>query len=121
MKTTAHAAAAALFLLIAPTLACAHAQLSRAEPPAGSVVRSAPAQVEITFSGNVEPHFSSIAVTDSAGAAVDRHDVHLVPGDARRLAVSLEPLPAGIYSVSWQATSVDTHKTTGTFSFTVAP
>lgn len=50
---------------------------------------------------------------------MDKHDVHVVAGDGKRLAVSLGALPPGTYNVVWHATSVDTHKTEG--SFTVAP
>ena len=32
-----------------------------------------------------------------------------------------KPLPAGEYTVRWQAVSVDTHHTQGTFEFTVKP
>jgi hypothetical protein len=32
-----------------------------------------------------------------------------------------KPLPAGAYKVHWQAVSVDTHHTQGTFEFTVKP
>jgi methionine-rich copper-binding protein CopC len=32
-----------------------------------------------------------------------------------------KPLSAGAYTVHWQAVSVDTHHTQGTFEFTVKP
>ena len=32
-----------------------------------------------------------------------------------------KPLAAGLYKVHWQAVSVDTHHTQGTFEFTVKP
>jgi methionine-rich copper-binding protein CopC len=32
-----------------------------------------------------------------------------------------QPLTAGAYTVHWQAVSVDTHHTQGTFAFTVKP
>jgi methionine-rich copper-binding protein CopC len=32
-----------------------------------------------------------------------------------------KPLSAGVYKVHWQAVSVDTHHTQGTFEFTVKP
>jgi methionine-rich copper-binding protein CopC len=121
MIRLARATTAALLLCLTPGLAYSHAHLNRAEPPVGGTVRTAPAQVEITFSAAVEPRFSSIAVADGAGAAVDKHDVHLVGGDAHRLAVSLGALRPGTYKVTWQATSVDTHRTEGAFDFTVAP
>lgn len=111
---------AAAVLAGGPGLAHAHALLRSAQPPVGGTVRTAPAQVEITFSEAVEPRFSVITVTDGAGKQVDRGNVH-TDGDAHRLAVGLGMLGPGAYRVEWHATSVDTHKTEGSFSFTVAP
>lgn len=112
---------AVMLLLIMPRLVFAHAQLRQADPPVGAVVHSPPAQVELTFSEAVEPRFSTVAVTDAAGLQIDKRDLHVAPGDAKRLAISLGALPPGVYTVVWHATSVDTHKTEGTFTFTVAP
>lgn len=110
----------ALVLLAAPAPGFAHALLQRAEPSVGGTVRSPPAQVALTFTEAVEPLFSTVTVADAAGRRVDKGDVHAA-GEARRLAVSLVPLVPGVYTVTWHATSVDTHKTEGSFSFTVAP
>ena len=120
MHISLHAIAVMLPLLI-PSVAFAHPQLRQADPPVGAVVHSPPAQVELIFSEAIEPRFSTIAVTDAAGAPVDRHDMRVAPGDAKRLAVGLGALPPGVYTVVWHATSVDTHKTEGTFSFTFMP
>ena len=87
MHTILRSAAAALLLampgLLAPCLAHAHAELREAEPPVGSTVRGAPAQVKLTFSAAVELRFSSVAVTDAAGAQVDKGDLHAGGGDAK--------------------------------------
>lgn len=112
---------AVMLLLLLPSTAFAHAQLRQADPPVGAVVHSPPAQVELTFSEAVEPRISTVAIPDAAGVQVDKHDLHVAPGDAKRLAISLGALPPGIYTVVWHATSVDTHKTEGTFTFTVVP
>jgi methionine-rich copper-binding protein CopC len=37
------------------------------------------------------------------------------------LRTTLKKLPPGTYKVVWRVLSVDTHVTTGTFTFTVAP
>lgn len=110
-----------MLLLVTPSSGHAHAHLRRAEPAAGATVRSPVTHVEIAFSAAVEPRFSVIAVTDTAGVRVDKQDVHAVSGDAQRLAVSLGPLLPGVYKVAWQAASVDTHKTEGSYTFTIAP
>ena len=87
----------------------------------GATVAAAPIAVTLTFTEGLEPRFSSIAVEDAAGQRVDLGDAHLVQDDQTRFAVGLKPLAPGRYKVQWRATSVDTHKTNGSFSFTVAP
>lgn len=114
------AALSALLLAALPALAWGHAQLRSAQPPVGGTVQ-APASVELTFTEGVEPRFSTITVTDAAGNAVDRKDVHTPGSDARHLAIGLKPLGPGEYRVEWHATSVDTHKTEGSFTFRVTP
>ena len=44
---------------------------------------------------------------------------HTAPGDDRRLLVDVPDLHAGHYKVTWHVTSVDTHKTEGSFQFSV--
>ena len=105
---------------VLPGGASAHAFLAKAVPGVGSTVASAPAELSIDFTEGVEPAFSHIEVSDAGGARVDRNDVHAEAGGSR-LAVGLKPLPPGRYRVGWQAVSVDTHRTQGSFSFTVAP
>ena len=112
--------AAALLLLGTPA-ALAHAFLRSAVPSVGSTIQAAPNQVEITFTEGVEPSFSTIAVQNAAGKRVDKGDVHTAPGKDTHLIVGLSPIPPGTYKVVWHATATDTHKTEGSFSFTVAP
>ena len=52
-------------------------------------------------------------------ARVDKGDLHIAPDNAKRLAISVGPLAPGLYKVVWHVTSTDTHKTEGSFSFTV--
>jgi copper resistance protein C len=110
--------AALLLAVVSPAMA--HALLRKAAPPVGATVHSAPTAVTLTFSEGVEPSFSTIAVSDASGARVDAGTPSRGP-DEKILTVPLKPLPAGTYTVVWHATSVDTHKTEGKFSFTVAP
>jgi len=107
--------------LAAPSAAFAHAELKTAVPPKNGTVRSPPSEVIIDYTESVEPKYSSIEVQDSTGARVDTGDIHGVAGNNKRLIVSLKPLSPGTYKVIWHATSTDTHKTQGTYRFTVAP
>jgi len=94
----------------------AHAMLDHASPAVGSAVASPPREVSLTFSQNLEAAFSSVQVTDANGARVDQGKPQ-ISGNTMR--VGLKSLSPGTYRVRWQALSVDTHKTEGSFTFTV--
>ncbi len=100
--------------------ALAHAFLDRASPAVGSEVSGSPPALTLSYSEPVEPLFSTVAVTDSSGARVDAGEPS-PQDDGRVLVVPLKPLAPGVYAVEWHVTSVDTHKTEGHFTFTVAP
>ncbi len=107
------------FGFVSPALA--HAHLRRAEPAADSTVTPAPDKVVCDFTEALEPRFSTLEVRDATGKRVDAGNMHLAPGDAQQMVIGLGKIGAGIYTVIWHAVSVDTHRTEGRFSFTVAP
>ena len=94
----------------------AHAFLDHASPLVGSTVNTAPHEVSLTFTQNLEPAFSSVTVTDASGAQVSQGKAQ-ISGNTMR--VGLKALGSGSYRVRWQALSVDTHKTEGSFTFHV--
>jgi copper resistance protein C len=94
----------------------AHAFLDHATPVVGSTVATAPHEVALTFTQNLEPAFSTVQVTDSTGARVDEGTPQISGATMR---VALKPLAPGSYRVHWRAVSADTHSTEGDFSFTV--
>ena len=112
--------ALALFAVTGGT-AWAHAHLKTATPAPDSTVQATPDAVAIDFTEGVEPSFSSIEVQDATGQRVDKGAASTAPGDNKRLSVDVRPLQPGTYTVTWHATAVDTHKTDGTFRFTVRP
>jgi copper resistance protein C len=97
----------------------AHAFLHRAEPGVGSTVPRSPNEVKIQFTEAVEPALSKIQVFAASGKEVDKGDVHVDSSDQALLKVSLPPLGSGTYRVAWRVVSVDTHVTSGTFTFHV--
>jgi methionine-rich copper-binding protein CopC len=46
--------------------------------------------------------------------------MHLAPNDAKQMIIGLGKVGPGTYTVIWHAVSVDTHRTEGHFTFTVA-
>ena len=99
--------------------ALAHAFLDHALPAVGATVAQAPTEVTLWYTQALEMAFTGVEVTNAAGQRVDTGQVALDPKDPQELHVPLRPLAPGEYKVTWHALSVDTHRTTGDFSFTV--
>lgn len=114
-------AAAFLLLAISAFSADAHAYLVEATPGVGSVTTKAPSEVALTFSENIESAFSLLEVQDETGRRIDKDDKHVDSTNPHILRVSLESLLTGRYHVIWRVVSVDSHITTGDFSFQVSP
>ena len=113
--------AAALGLALLASAAFAHAQLQSAVPPVGGTVASASA-LRLRFSEGLEPKFSGLTLMAEGGGAVAIGPVTVDPADARIMVIKIaKPLPVGHYTVSWRAVSVDTHRTQGSYDFTVKP
>lgn len=109
----------ALPLFLASTAAFAHAHLQSAIPPVDGTVDTAPSIVTLSFTEPLEAHFSTIEVKNAAGKRVDDGKPHTVSGDGKSFAIGVGKLAPGIYTVNWHATSIDTHRTEGSFHFTV--
>ncbi len=109
-----------LCLIVFAGTARAHARLESASPAVGGTVPTPPEQVAVTFSEKVEPAFSTIEVTDATGQRADTGKPHRAPDNPRVLIVDLRPIGPGSYKVVWRAVSVDTHRTQGSYRFTVA-
>ena len=105
-----------LCLALGTSPALAHAHLDHASPAVDSTVTTAPQNVALWFTQNLEPAFSRVAVTDNTGATVDQGNAE-ISGNSMR--IGLKSLPSGSYTVRWHAVSVDTHTTDGTFTFKV--
>lgn len=120
MRRFPAAIATVLALAASAGQAYAHARLRTATPAVESTV-APPQEVAISFTEGIEPRFSTIEVKDAAGKRVDKQDAHTAPSDNKLFSVGLPQLAPGPYTVVWRVTAVDTHKTEGTFKFTVKP
>jgi len=94
----------------------AHAFLDHASPLVGSTVASAPREISLTFTQNLEAAFSSVEVTGPNGGRVDAGKPQI---SGNTMHVGLKAAGPGTYHVRWHALSVDTHKTEGSFTFSV--
>jgi methionine-rich copper-binding protein CopC len=104
-------------LVIAP-FAFAHSHPVSMAPDTNATV-DAPASVVMHFSGPLEPKFSSITVSNATGHVVHTTSSVVAPDDAKLMTLTLPKLPAGVYTVDWVAVSTDTHRMTGTYTFTI--
>lgn len=105
-----------LLFLFATGEASAHAMLDHAEPRVGNKVATAPHEVTLWFTQKLEPAFSTITVTNSAGQRVDTGKTRV---SGSQMSVSLRPGGAGTYHVTWHVLSTDSHTTDGNFTFQV--
>jgi methionine-rich copper-binding protein CopC len=105
-----------LLMALGPTGAQAHAFLDHASPLVGSTVPTAPRELSLWFTQNLESAFSTVEVFDANGGRVDQGKSS-ISGNTMR--VGLKPLSPGTYRVRWHALSVDTHTTQGSFTFHV--
>jgi copper resistance protein C len=105
-----------LSLAFGATGAQAHAFLDHASPLVGSTVPTAPSELTLSFTQNLEPAFSNVQVTGPNGARVDQGKAQ-ISGNTMR--VGIKAAGPGAYHVHWHALSVDTHTTQGSFSFHV--
>ena len=111
--------AGAMGLGLSTRLAFAHAHLRAASPAVGSTIAKLPDKLVCDFTEALEPSLCRIEVHGPNGARIDLNDLALA-GDPRRVAVSMRSAGPGVYTVTWVAVSVDTHRTEGKFSFTVS-
>lgn len=110
-----------LLSLFAPAMsASAHANLARSEPVAGSANPVAPTVIRLFFTESPELKYSEIKVYDANRREYTQGALRPIPGDPLAMAIDLQPLAEGFYTVVWRAnSSVDGHTTTGSFAFAV--
>jgi len=109
-----------LALLPGPS-AFARANLVSADPPVGAIIAAAPATISLTFSEQVDAHFSTIMVLDERNQRVQQGAVEFTGYGARTLRIAVKPLAPGIYRVIWRAYAWDGSKSNGKFEFTIRP
>jgi methionine-rich copper-binding protein CopC len=110
---------ALVLALVLTTPAFAHAHLTGADPGADATV-TLPTQLVLHFSEKLDPKFSGLSVTMPKMNNMKMPVKVVVSPDGLSLvATPTEHLAAGVYTVSWHAVTADTHRTQGTYSFTV--
>jgi copper resistance protein C len=106
--------------LVAVPAAFAHTHPVSMTPAANSSV-AAPTSISITFSGELEAKFSTITVAAASGKVVSVAKSVVDPKDTKIMNLALPKLPAGVYTVTWVAVSMDSHREKESYKFTITP
>jgi methionine-rich copper-binding protein CopC len=115
------AALAAPAALLAPP-ASAHAMLDHAVPAVGGTAQGAPGELQIAFTQNIEASFSGAELKAADGAGIPTGKAVVDPARPNVLRVAIgQKLKPGLYVVTWHVVSVDSHRSSGSYKFTVAP
>ena len=119
-RLAAVVALTAVVTVAAAGVAAAHAVLLTSSPVAGSRLDAAPTDVALTFSEPVTP--VALDVTGPEGQPATPDGADSFDGTAAVVEVPLRPnLPDGVYVVSWQVVSADSHPLRGAFEFAIGP
>ena len=123
VRRVAVASTLAIFLiLLLSGVASAHALLMRSDPAAGAILdyNSAPSQLRLWFTEEINPALTKAVVVDHNNKEVDLQNSHVNSSDPRELDTGLHQLQPGFYVVVWKSVSAeDGHATGGNFLFRV--
>ena len=109
-----------LFLLGGTGPALAHAALRATDPEDGSVLKSAPRDITLTFTESVGLLEDSFRVLDPDGRRLRTGEPEHARGGAETARVTLPAkLAEGTYTVAWRVVSADSHPVSGAFTFSV--
>ncbi|MFI6467307.1 copper resistance CopC/CopD family protein [Streptomyces sp. NPDC050538] len=109
-----------LLLLGTAGIASAHAALESTDPADGSVLKSAPRTVTLTFSESVALLDDSFRVYDPDNRRVKTSSAHHAKDAGDTASVTLPAkLGTGTFTVAWRVVSADSHPVSGAFTFSI--
>ncbi|WP_269253311.1 copper resistance CopC/CopD family protein [Streptomyces sp. Qhu-G9] len=109
-----------LFLLGGAATVSAHSAVRDTDPREGSVLKSAPREVTMTFTESVGITDDSLRVLSPENRRVNAGDTQHVPGRSDTVRVRLnDGLPDGTFTVAWRVVSADSHPISGAFTFSI--
>jgi methionine-rich copper-binding protein CopC len=103
--------------VVVPGAARAHSDLQSIDPPDGSALSAAPAQVVLTFTADVLGDFTQV-VTTCDGVALD---LPSPVSSGHTVTQPLGPAATGRCTVTFRIVSADSHPIAGQSTFTVTP
>ncbi|MER6495722.1 copper resistance CopC/CopD family protein [Streptomyces griseorubiginosus] len=111
---------ALVLLLLGGGTASAHAALRATDPEDGTVLKSAPRSITLTFTESVGLLDDSFRVLTPKGERLKTGEAAHGAGGADTASVTLPAkLAQGTYTVAWRVVSADSHPVSGAFTFSV--
>jgi copper resistance protein C len=104
-------------MLLPGTPALAHNALVSSTPARDATVVAAPAAVSLVFSEELNPDFTTVAVSDAARSRITT-GTPVVDGSTGVVPLT-QSLANGAYTVAYRVVSVDGHSVQGSYRFTV--
>src|SRR5580765_8309342 len=99
-RVTSIVSALMLLLLLART-AEAHANLVRSEPPAGALLDTAPKELIMEFSEELDPGFSRVQLYNSKNQVINAGPGVIDPAAPKIMRLALGELPKDSYTALW--------------------
>ncbi|MFF3713260.1 copper resistance CopC/CopD family protein [Streptomyces phaeochromogenes] len=110
----------ALFVLGGAGPVSAHSAVRETTPGEGTVLKSAPKQVTMTFTESVGITDDSLRVLSPENRRVNAGDTEHASGRSDTVRVPLDGgLADGTYTVAWRVVSADSHPISGAFTFSI--
>src|SRR3990172_12015294 len=117
MHTIKSAVFAVLFVLAVPAVAMAHAKMNASVPKDGATVPAGLSEIELSFSTPLRVPLIHVV------RAAEQKEITVTSGLPKSFVnsakLTVDPLPAGLYEVSWTAVADDGHVMNGSFKFSV--
>ncbi len=100
-----------------PLAAIAHSELGMSNPANGVNLQTAPTEVVLTFTTELDPTGSSFKVIDVSGAQVGSGQIDLNVAERNVLRGAVSISRPGTYRVAWTSLSLDGDQLQGTVTF----
>ena len=102
-------------LVLLPSIACAHTELTTSNPTSGQVVKEDLKEIVLTYEGKIESLSTMTLVKDGKEIPL----VSVTPNDNQLIGTLSTALENGTYSVQWSIAGEDGHPISGEIPFTV--
>jgi copper transport protein len=113
-------AIATVWLVMVAAPAGSHAAIESTDPANGELLEEPASQIVLRFTEPPDLDLTTVSVVDSSGADMPTGPPESAAGSNREILIHLDPVPDGVYTVTWRTVSAtDGHVTSGAFSFGV--